>query len=78
MGPADGEERKQALNGLTVQVKEEVLDRTLWRTPFGGGYGTCCLDRRRDGEKIILFHYVKYIGRRGNNTQCSHLKHIPI
>jgi len=59
-------------------MKEEVLDRTLWRTLFGRGYGTRCLDRRRDGDENIVICHVKCVGFRGNNTQYSHLKHIKI
>jgi len=71
MGPEDGEGYMQALDDLTLQMKEEVLDRTLWRTLFGRGYGTCCLDRRRDGDEIIVICHVKCVGCRGNNTQYS-------
>jgi hypothetical protein len=59
-------------------MKEEILHRTLWRTLFGRGYGTCCLDRRLDGDEIIVICHVKCVGCRGNNTQYSHLKYIPI
>jgi hypothetical protein len=39
-----GRRRKQLLDKLTKtkgywKLKEEVLDRTLWRTRFGKGYG---------------------------------------
>jgi hypothetical protein len=39
-----GRRRKQLLDDLTEKrryrkLKEEVLDRTLWRTRFGRGYG---------------------------------------
>jgi len=71
MGPEDGERYKQALDDLALQMKEEVLERTLWRTLFGRGYGTCCLERRRDGDEIIVICHVKCVGCRGNNTQYS-------
>jgi hypothetical protein len=39
-----GRRRKQLLNDLKEKrrywkLKEDVLDRTLWRTRFGRGYG---------------------------------------
>jgi hypothetical protein len=39
-----GRRRKQLLDGLKEKrrywkLKEEALDRTLWRTGFGRGYG---------------------------------------
>jgi hypothetical protein len=39
-----GRRRKQLLDDLKEKkrywkLKEEALDRTLWRTRFGGGYG---------------------------------------
>jgi hypothetical protein len=39
-----GRRRKQVLDDLKEKrgywkLKEEALDRTLWRTPFGRGYG---------------------------------------
>jgi hypothetical protein len=71
MGPKGGEGYKQALDDLTLQMKEEVLDHTLWRTLFGRGYRACCLDRRRDGDEIIVICHVKCVGCRGNNTQYS-------
>ena len=62
MGPEDGEGIKQALDDLTRQMKEEILDRILWKTLFVRGYGTCCLDRRRAGDEITVICNVKCVG----------------
>jgi hypothetical protein len=47
-----GRRCKQLLNGLEERreywkLKEEALDRTLWRTRFGKGYGL--IARQRNG-----------------------------
>jgi hypothetical protein len=34
-----GRKRKQLLDDLKGKRKEEALDRSLWRTRFGRGYG---------------------------------------
>jgi hypothetical protein len=44
--------RKQLLDGLTEtrgyrKLKEEALDRTVWRTRFGRGYGPVARQTRR-------------------------------
>ena len=41
-----GRRRKKLLDDLKDRrgyshLKEEALDRTMWRNRFGGGFGTC-------------------------------------
>jgi hypothetical protein len=45
-----GKRRKQLLDETRgySKLKEDALDRTLWRTGFGGGYGPTC--RKADYE----------------------------
>jgi hypothetical protein len=73
-----GRRRKQLLDDLKEKrrywkLKEEALDRTLWRTRFGRGYGPVvrqttklmmpvlnetCLQRRKSGPFRIHYRQV--------------------
>jgi hypothetical protein len=53
--------RKQLLDDLKEKrrywkFKEEALDRTLWRTRFGGGYGPVV--RQSTGRKSNSINFV--------------------
>jgi len=58
-----GRRRKQLLNNLEetriyCKLKEEALDRTLWRTRFGGGYGPGVIQPEVEmtGTPVCLFN----------------------
>ena len=58
-----GRRRKKLLGDLKGKrgywkLKEEAIDRTLWRTSFGGGYGPVIRQTAADDNAPNLMEFV--------------------
>jgi len=61
-----GRRRKQLLDDLKdrrgyCQLKEEALDRTVWRNRFGRGFGPVVWQITDGDDDIYIIYYIFYI-----------------
>ena len=76
-----GRRRKKLLDDLKdrrgyCELKEEALDRTVWRHRFARGFGPVVWQITDDDDKINVMHFVQPGPPSGRVPVCSYKVHI--